>query len=51
MDARTQAAKTEFDQTLADDIRRERYLLWYELAVLVFVALVLAARWAVFGNA
>jgi hypothetical protein len=51
MDATDQVAKAEFDEALADDMRRERHLLWGELVVLAFIALVIAARWAIFGNA
>lgn len=51
MDATNPVTKAEFDDALADDIRRERHLLWGELVVLAFIALVLAARWAIFGNA
>ena len=51
MAAIDEAIKTEFDEALANDMRRERHLLWGELAILAFIALVLAARWTLLGNA
>ncbi|WJF91713.1 hypothetical protein QS306_16715 [Paraburkholderia bonniea] len=40
-----------FDTMLQDDIRHERRLLYRELAVLGFIALLLVARWRIFGSA